>query len=110
MRWELSPDMAKSNSLLSLLDSLIPLDAANVPTAIGGVPFVRHQFNWLLAQIAAKSSPEAVVMLAGYAGVKKITPDRAARLEEMVRIIQAMSLPDRATFPLPALPVVASKP
>jgi hypothetical protein len=100
--------MAKTNPFLSLLDGSATLDATNIPTAIGGVPFVRHQFNWLLAQLAAKSPADAVVMLAGYTGVKKITPERAVRLEEMIRVLQAMTPHDRATFPLPTMPTPAT--
>lgn len=102
--------MSKANTLLSLLDSKRPLNATNVPAAIGGVPFVRHQFNWLLVEIATKPSPDAVVMLANYTGVKKITPDRAVRLEQMVHIIQNRPTALLAALPLPALPVVAAQP
>ena len=102
--------MAKPSSLIALLDSSANLNATNVPAAIGGVPFVRHQFNWLLVQLATKPSSEAVVMLAGYTGVKKITPGRVVRLEEMVRIIQNRPIALLEALPLPALPATPVKP
>ncbi len=101
--------MAKTNSFLSLLDGSKTLDTTNVPAAIGGVPFVRHQFNWLLEQIAAKPDADAVNMLTGYTGVKKITPERATRLAEMVRLIKTIPAFQLATIALPAMPTPPAK-
>jgi hypothetical protein len=94
--------MAKPNALLRLLDGTDPLTAANVPDAIGGVPFIRHQFNWFLEKVASEPPMVAAKTFVGYTGIKKLTPARDARLAEMVKIIQAIPPAQLATLPLPA--------
>ena len=102
--------MAKSNSFIALLDSSGFLTTTNVTAAIGGVPFVRHQFNWLLAELNRKTEVEAQIMLAGYTGVKKINETRAIRLAEMIRLLRTLSPAQIAALPLPAMPAVAAMP
>ncbi len=102
--------MAKTNSFITLLDAPEFLTTANVTAAIGGVPFIRHQFNWLLAELNGKTEMEARDMLTGYTGVKKINETRAIRLAEMIRLLRTLTPAQIATLPLPALPAVAAKP
>lgn len=77
-----------SKEFIKFIDSNIPIGRENLLTALRTEPFLSHQFDWFISQINFKTTPEACEMMAGYCGLKKITPERQNRLIQAVTALK----------------------
>lgn len=85
-----------ANTFIQLLDAKGAITAAGTLRALAGVPFVTHQFAWLVQKVV--TSRDAAT-LASYAGVKNLTPDRAQRLSMCVSAISSLPASEIAGLP-----------
>jgi hypothetical protein len=92
-------NQAMPNSLISLLDQKDPLTVSAVLKAMEGVPFMKHQFRWLVGEVVRGDGTTAERMMAGYAGVKKLDARRKLRIAEAVGLIKTLTATEVAQLP-----------
>lgn len=88
-----------ANSFISLIDSDETLTESTVLGGIANVPFVRHQYKWLLGEIRKLPLDGGASLVAGYCGIKKLSQSRRGRIEEACRVVS--SIPDLEFAKLP---------
>ncbi len=88
-----------ANAVLKLVDSSEPLTSEKVLRALSEVPFVRHQYKWLVDELASLPPKNASTLLAGYCGARRLPPAREKRFAESVRLLAGLTPPERAALP-----------
>lgn len=97
------------NTFITLLDGKETLTEDNVLTALAGVPFVQHQYKWLVDRLTRETPDLGRSTLTGYVGIKRVTDKREIRFAEMLRLIQMVipsrrdALPERINPQAPAI-------
>lgn len=102
------------NAFIDHIDSNEPVTARSALIALARVPFVAHQFRWLVCKVAAETHASALATLQGYSGMKRSSLWRDVRLDKVVAAIRTLSpaalkaLPETLTCNDPRKATVAS--
>lgn len=87
------------NAVIKMLDSPSSMSKEELLEGLASVPFVRHQYRWLVSELASLPPTAATTMLAGYCGIRRMTPTRQQRLTEACAIVSAMTPSDLSSLP-----------
>lgn len=87
------------NMVIKLLDSPAPISQEALLRSLAEVPFVRHQYRWLVSELALLPPAASTTMLAGYCGIRRMTPAREIRLAEACSLVSAMLPSEIAALP-----------
>lgn len=98
------------NSILKMVDSPDPMTRDGVLQALSEVPFVQHQYKWLVGEIARLPSQNAAVLLSGYCGARRLPPHRESRLREACILLSTLSEPEINALPDQISPVTQRHP
>lgn len=93
------------NAVIKLLDSSAPMSKEALLKGLAGIPFVRHQYRWLVSELARRPAPAAKVMLAGYCGMRRTSPEREKRLAEACGLVASMTNAEISRLPETIAPV-----
>ena len=95
------------NKFIPFIDAKAPVTIKSALESLGTVPFLQHQFGWLVRKLAGTADyPDFRRTLCGYVGVKKITETRDIAMRSFFTLLRDLaqqnpaflaSMPDRLT-------------
>lgn len=95
------------NAVIRLLDSQAQMSKETILRGLAEIPFVRHQYRWLVSEVATLPLAAAKTMLAGYCGMRRMSQKREVRLSEACALVSTLTpaeianLPERISAPAP---------
>lgn len=95
------------NPIGRLADSAEPVTLESVLKGLSEVPFVGHQFKWLVGELRRHSPADGAVLMAGYCGLKKMDASRRARLGGACALLAGMSQSEFERLPETIQPSVS---
>jgi len=87
------------NAVLKIVDSGTPLSLRGALQSLSEVPFVQHQYRWLVGELRNHPPAQSSMLLAGYCAARRMSAYRQSRMIEFCQLIAGMTETEVASLP-----------